>query len=93
MRDSLNTPLTAGMPRDIAGRDWLTVFHLPPYAPDLNPVEGVWPVRRRTTMANRAFADPDGLITAVRRGLRQLQYRHDVLNSCLIGTGLLQKPP
>jgi hypothetical protein len=46
-------------------------------------------VLRRTATANRAFADPDDLITAVRRGLRQLQYRHDVLDGCLIGTGLV----
>jgi putative transposase len=25
----------------IAARLWLTVYHLPPYAPELNPVEGV----------------------------------------------------
>ncbi|WP_245606256.1 hypothetical protein [Streptomyces himastatinicus] len=35
---------------------------------------------RRTVLANRAFADPDDLITAVRRGLRTLQYRPDVLD-------------
>jgi transposase len=23
---------------------WLRVFRLPAYAPDLNPVEGIWPV-------------------------------------------------
>ena len=63
------------------------------YAPDLNPVEGIWSVPRRTTVANRAFADPDDLITAVRRGLRQLQYRHDVLDGCLTGTGLRRQPP
>lgn len=47
------------MRRYIADRDWLTVFQLPPYAPDLNPGEGIWSVLRRTTLANRAFADPD----------------------------------
>jgi hypothetical protein len=26
----------------IAARAWLTVFSLPTYAPELNPVEGVW---------------------------------------------------
>jgi transposase len=26
----------------IAARDWLTVFQLSSYAPELNPVEGVW---------------------------------------------------
>ncbi|MGW0774757.1 IS630 family transposase [Streptomyces sp. NPDC002835] len=91
--DNLNTHLTAGMRRYIAERDWLTVYQLPPYAPDLNPVEGIWSVLRRTTTANRAFADPEDLITAVRRGLRQLQYRHDVLDGCLTGTGLVLAPP
>jgi putative transposase len=26
----------------VAARDWLTVFQLPPYASELNPVESVW---------------------------------------------------
>ncbi|MFG2441028.1 transposase [Streptomyces sp. NPDC048508] len=92
-RGILNTHLTAGMRRYIADRDWLTVYQLPPYAPDLNPVESIWSVLRRTTTANRAFADPDDLFTAVRRGLRQLQYRHDVLDGCFTGTGLRRQPP
>ncbi|RSM98073.1 DDE endonuclease, partial [Nonomuraea sp. WAC 01424] len=33
------------------------------------------------------------LITAVRQGLRRLQYRHDVLDGCLAGTGLVPHPP
>lgn len=37
--------------------------------------------------------DPDDLITAVRRCLRQLQHRHDVLDGCLTGTGLRRQPP
>lgn len=49
--DNLNTHLTAGMRRYIADRDWLTVFQLPPYTPELNPVEGIWSVLRRTTVA------------------------------------------
>ncbi len=28
--------------------DWLTVYRLPAYAPDLNPAEGVWAVRPPT---------------------------------------------
>jgi hypothetical protein len=90
--DNLNTHLTAGMRRYIADRDWLTVFQLPPYAPDLNPLESVWSVLRRTSLANRAFADPDDLITAVRRGLRQLQHRHNVLDGFFTGTGLRTPP-
>ncbi|CAL9490615.1 hypothetical protein SUDANB126_03233 [Streptomyces sp. enrichment culture] len=41
--DNLNTHLSAGMRRCIADRDRLTVFQLPPYAPDLNPVEASGP--------------------------------------------------
>ncbi len=93
VRDNVNTHPTAGMRRCITDRDWLTVYQLPPYVPGLNPVDGIWSVLRRTTTANRAFADPDDLITAVRRGLRRLQYRQDVLDGCLTGTGLRHQPP
>jgi putative transposase len=37
--DNLNTHVSAAMAELIAARDWLTVFHLPPYAHELNPVE------------------------------------------------------
>ncbi len=47
---------------------------------------------RRTAAANRAFADPDDLVTAVRHHLCQLQYRHAILDDCLNVTGL-RKPP
>ena len=91
--DNLNTHLTAGMRRYIADRDWLTVYQLPPYAPDLNPVESIWSVLRRTTQANRAFTDPDDLITAIRQGLQRLQHRSDILNGCLTATRLQHTPP
>ncbi|MGQ4423335.1 hypothetical protein ACN6LL_005355 [Streptomyces violaceoruber] len=81
---------TASMRRYIADGDWLTVFQLPPYS-DLKPVEGIWSVLWRTTTANRAFASPYDLITAVRCDRRQLQCRHDVLGGCFAGTGL-RKP-
>lgn len=90
---TLNTHPTAGMRRYIADRDWLTVYQLPPSAPDFDPAEGIWSVLRRTTTANRAFADPSDLITAIRRGLRRLQYRPDVLDGCLTGTGLAPTQP
>ena len=32
----------------IAARLWLTVYQLPPYAPELNPVEGVWSHLKRS---------------------------------------------
>ncbi|MFF3271748.1 transposase [Streptomyces chrestomyceticus] len=86
--DNLNTHLAAGMRRYIADRNWLTAYQLPSYAPDLNPVEGIWSALRRATLANRAFTDPHELSTAVRRGLHQLQYRAAALDGCLRVTGL-----
>jgi hypothetical protein len=41
--DGLNTRTSHAMRELIAARPWLTVFQLPAYAPELNPVE---PVRR-----------------------------------------------
>ena len=37
--DGLNTHTSRAMRELIAARDWLTVYRLPPYAPELNPVE------------------------------------------------------
>jgi putative transposase len=31
----------------IEARQWLTVFQLPSYAPELNPAEGVWSALKR----------------------------------------------
>ncbi|MCZ0985987.1 transposase [Streptomyces diastatochromogenes] len=40
--DRLNTHVSHAMRELITERDWLTVFLLPAYSPDLNPVEWVW---------------------------------------------------
>ena len=37
--DGLNTHTSRAMRELVAARDWLTVFQLPAYAPELNPVE------------------------------------------------------
>ncbi|MEU1409560.1 transposase, partial [Streptomyces sp. NPDC005728] len=39
--DNVNTHISRTMHDLIAARLWLTVYQLPPYAPELNPVEGV----------------------------------------------------
>jgi transposase len=67
--------------------DWLTVFHFPAYAPDLNPQEGIWSLVKRT-IGNLAAANLDQLATAVKRSLKKVQYRPHLINGCLTGTGL-----
>jgi hypothetical protein len=41
--DDLNAHVS-GIAEMVAARDWLTVYRLPPYAHELNPVEPVWSV-------------------------------------------------
>ncbi|MEU7005032.1 transposase [Nonomuraea sp. NPDC046570] len=41
--------------------DWLRIVQLPAYAPELNPVEGIWSLLRRA-MANFVVADLPGVV-------------------------------
>ena len=88
---TLNTHLTKGMREFVQAHAWLTVYQLPPYSPDLNPVEGIWSLLRRK-LANTAFADPDHLIAAVRRALREIQYQPRLIDGMLTETGLVLRP-
>jgi transposase len=90
--DNLNTHLAAGMCAFTAAQNWLTVIQLPAYAPDLNPVEGIWSLLRRGFLANIAFTSPEHLIRTIRHGLRTIQYRSDLIDGCLAGTGLSLTP-
>jgi transposase len=91
LRDNLNTHLARGMREFIDTHDWLTVYQLPAYSPDLNPVEGIWSLLRRK-LANTAFLDPEHLVNAVRRGLREIQHRPHLINGVLAETGLTLNP-
>ncbi|MGW7201858.1 IS630 family transposase, partial [Streptomyces chryseus] len=88
--DNLNTHLAARLQQYEAEHDWLTTVRLPPYAPDLNPVETVWSLVRRA-MANTAFETPDDLDNRPRRELRRIQLRPHLIDGCLTATGL--NPP
>jgi transposase len=46
--DNVNTHVSAAMAELIAARPWLTVYRLPPYAHELNPVEPVWAHLKRS---------------------------------------------
>lgn len=58
----------------IDAREWLTVFLLPAYSPDLNPVDGVW-AHVKHTLADPAVVVLDRLETLVCNWLKRLQYR------------------
>ncbi|MFE1833969.1 transposase [Streptomyces sviceus] len=71
-----------------AAHDWLTIIQLPSYAPDLNPVEGVWSLLRRGPPANTAFTDDEHLERTLRRGLRHIQLQPALIDGCLARTRL-----
>ena len=90
--DRLNTHNSHAMRELIAQRAWLTVFLLPAYSPELNPVEWVWAHVKRS-LANLALVALDRLETLVRNRLKRLQYRTDTLNGFIAGTGLTLDDP
>ncbi|MDQ0938426.1 transposase [Streptomyces sp. V1I1] len=93
IRDNLNVHKDARMRAFIDAQDWIDAHYLPPYAPDLNPVEGIWSLLRRGSQANTAFTDPDLLIRVLRHGLRQIQCRSDIIDGCLTETRLKLTTP
>lgn len=68
--------------------DWLRIFHLPSYAPDLNP-------RRKhlkRSIANFLAPTLGHLVGIIKRRLKELQYRPNIITGCLVTTGLTIKP-
>ena len=85
--DNLNTHVSAAMAELIAARPWLTVFRLPPYAHELNPVEPVWAHLKRS-LANLTKHTIAELTALVKTRLKRMQYRPGLLAGFLANTGL-----
>ena len=85
--DNLNAHVSAAMTDLIATRAWLTIFQLPPYAHELNPVELIWSHLKRS-LANLAKRNLAQLTTLVKSRLRRMQYRPGLLGGFLASTGL-----
>jgi transposase len=89
--DNLNTHVSAAMADIIAARSWLTVYRLPPYAHELNPVEPVWAHLKRP-LANLTKHDILELTALVKTRLKRMQYRPGLLVGFLASTGLDLNP-
>ena len=85
--DNLNAHVSDVMEGLIAARDWLTVYRLPPYAHELNPVEPVWSHLKRS-LANLAKRNLAQLIALIKTRLRRMQYRPSLLDGFLASTRL-----
>ena len=77
--DNLNVHLKAELRAFTDTQAWLRVFRLPAYAPDLNPVEGIWSVLKRGDLANLAVASFGHLVQVIRHGLKKIQYQADLI--------------
>jgi hypothetical protein len=88
--DQLSAHKSARMRKLITARAWLRVYHLPAYAPELNPVEKVWSAMKRS-LANLLLTTAKALTTAVKNRLKPMQYRENLIDSYLAATGL--SPP
>ena len=85
--DNSNTHVSHAMIALIAARDWLTVYRLPPYAHELNPVDLVWSHLKRS-LANLAKRNLAQLTALVKTRLKRMQYRPGLLGGFLASTGL-----
>ncbi|ASU23478.1 hypothetical protein CCZ37_13145 [Vibrio qinghaiensis] len=57
------------VPSSVPANDFqnLSVIKLPPYSPELNPIEQVWSWLRQHSLANQFFADYEDIVSKVCR--------------------------
>lgn len=61
----------------------LLLVRLPAYAPDLNPVEGVWSYLKGVDLANSCCHDFTQLHYQLQNALMSLSYKTDIINGCI----------
>ena len=61
--------------------DNIYLLKLPPYAPELNPIEHVWDELREKFFHNRVFACLDALEDQLMRGLKSLEQNPETVRT------------
>ena len=69
-------------------RSWLVVEPLPGYAPELNPVEGLWSNLKGGELVNLAGDTLQEVIAAAERGVQRIRGTHHLAYSFLRHSGL-----
>src|SRR5262245_24390661 len=69
-------------------RSWLTVEYLPPYAPELNPVEYFWAHVSNTSTANLTTSTLNGVRQQVRGAAQRVRRRRNLGRAFLKHSGL-----
>jgi transposase len=87
--DGLASHRSRQMGEFVAGcRSWLRVARLPAYAPELNPVEGLWGNVKGTELANRCPNTIEEAMHAACAGLERVGNDSDLCFALLRQTGL-----
>ena len=69
----------------------LTIIHIPPYSPELNPIEQIWRWIRQYELANRCFENYSDIVEqSCKAWKRFCEDKSRVISLCL-GTGLIWK--
>jgi len=79
--DRLNVHRSAVRRLHDEGADWLRVEWLPPYAPDLNPVEAIWNHTKYADLPNHVPDDAFELHDLVAESLNDQHFRPVLLQS------------
>ena len=61
---------------------------LPPYAPDLNPAEGIWSHLKCVELRNVCCQHVNALLQALRKAVKRLRHKQYVLLGCIRQPGL-----
>ena len=69
-------------------QSWLQMEFLPPYAPELNPVEGLWSWLDTTQLANLSDVEFPEVRVRAHTGMRRLRRKKDIAWGLLHKTGL-----
>ena len=65
------------------GYDNLSIIHIPPYSPELNPIEQVWSWMRQNEIANRCFKDYEDIVDKCSRAWNRFRSSKErVLSLC-----------
>jgi transposase len=73
-------------------RDWLRVERLPAYAPELNPVEGLWANLKDLELGNRPTTSLAEVADATEQGIQRVCKHEDLVVGFLAHTGLSLNP-
>jgi len=61
--------------------DNMRLIALPPYSPELNPVEHIWEYLRENALRNQVFASLEEVIETVSQGLKELNDQPNLVQS------------